>query len=71
MVFKSLCVLVLWTKVISHCLISLFFPLCRSEAADPVFYGGEPRGESAIKYEDEIGNNIVQSYEVSFRNAFL
>ena len=29
-----------------------------------VFYGGEVLGESAIKYEDQIGPMVVHSYEV-------
>ena len=29
-----------------------------------LFYGGEVVGESKIKYEDEIGGQVVHSYEV-------
>ena len=33
-----------------------------------LFYGGEVRGESAVKVENDIGGEVVHRYEVSTCN---
>ena len=36
----------------------------RSTKSDEIYYGGEVRGESAIKKEEEIGSPVIHTYEV-------
>ena len=47
--------------------LSLAFDVCFLRQSEPesIFYGGEVRGESAIKFEDQIGTEVKHKYEVS------
>lgn len=39
--------------------------LCRISDVPEVFYSGEQYGASAVLYDDEIGMQVVHSYEVN------
>jgi len=39
---------------------------CRGSDPEQVAYGGRVLGESAIETEEQIGNRVVHSYDVSY-----
>lgn len=46
----------------------MFFSFFRAASPTVVLFGGEPKGESAIHYKDQVGNRIRHTYEV-FNNG--
>jgi len=46
-------------------IICHLFVTCRGSHPQQVAYGGRVLGESAIETEEQIGNRVVHSYDVS------
>lgn len=41
-----------------------------SAEPDQIFYGGEPRGESSMRYEEDVGGVVSHSYVVTNRGPW-